>query len=74
MDLIALQTELETIGTVNGLAEVNGELQISITGFIDPLTATFDFINIANTSIIQHYVNMITFVNESGSIKVIFRN
>ena len=74
MDLIALQTELETIGTVNGLAEVNGELQISITGFIDPLTATFDFINIVNTSIIQHYVNMVTFVNESGSIKVIFRN
>lgn len=72
MDLQQLQTQLETIGTVNGLEEVNGQLQISITGFINPLIATSDFISIANTSIIQHYPTMLVFLNESGSIKSIF--
>jgi len=72
MDLQQLQTDLETIGTVNGIEEVGGELRISITGFINPLTATVDFMNIADLSIIQHYPTMIVFLNESGSIKSIF--
>lgn len=72
MDLQQLQTQLETIGTVNGLEEVNGQLQISITGFINPLTATSDFISISTTYIIQHYPRMLVFLNESGSIKSIF--
>ena len=72
MDLQQLQTELETIGIVNGLEEVNNELRISVVEFLNPITATSDFINIANNLIIQHYPTMITFVNEGGSIKSIF--
>ena len=72
MDLQQLQTQLETIGTVNGLEIINDVLYISITNFIDPIQSSLDFINIASTLIIPHYPNMVTFLNESGSIKSIF--
>lgn len=72
MDLLQLNADLSSIGTVGLLEESNNRLNISIQEVADPTSALGSFNTIIINSVVTEYPTTETIVIEGGSLKAIF--